>query len=279
MNGSPTDVETSGRSIGAVLAELDERAEKAGAIITGIRYNGNDLLAEAIPDITESAADGPGIIELHAEPVADMKARAIDSLLQLVKAAALATDRDTIQVARKAWSTYRTSFDGLYSVEELSFLDAFVTALDAGNSKAIAEIAAKLTAFFSERLAELQDPLAAMAAASRLFHSLAQDLADVPVRLQTGREADGMRTMVLVVELINKTVRLLPDFVRSVPGAAELRIEGKDVGDFYSDFNHVLRELASAFENRDSVLIGDLAEYELLPRLKAFFTAISTTRA
>jgi hypothetical protein len=112
-----------------------------------------------------------------------------------------------------------------------------------------------------------------MLTASQLFDSIRTDLSEVAVRLQTGKEAEGMRTMVMVVELINKTVRILPDFMRTVPGAAELAIGGRNIGDFYDDFNVVFRELAGAFENKDSVLIGDLAEYEILPRLSAFFDA------
>ena len=36
----------------------------------------------------------------------------------------------------------------------------------------------------------------------------------------------------------------------------------------------MLKELTGAFENKDAVLIGDLAEYEILPRMRSFFSAM-----
>lgn len=278
MNGTATEVAVAGRNVGEILSELDEHAEKAGAIITCIRYNGATLDAESIPGITGAAADGPGTLELTAEPATGMKARAIETLLQLVEAAATASDEATVAAVRQAWTSYRLAFDGLYSAEESSFLDAFGMEL-AGNgdeiqsTAGISGTASQLASFFSERLTELQNPAGSMLAASLLFDSIRTDLSEVAVRLQTGKEAEGMHTMVMVVELINKTVRILPDFMRTVPGAAGLSIEGRNIGEFYDDFNVVLRELAGAFENKDSVLIGDLAEYEILPRLSAFFLA------
>lgn len=291
MNGTATEIAVAGRNVGDVLSELDEHAEKAGAIITGIRYNGKNLDAESIAGITGDPADGPGSLELSAESATDMKARAIDTLLQLIDAAAVATDTETHEAVRNAWASYRSAFDGLYSAEESSFLDAFGKELtgngsavnkiddkeaEAGTTAGINETAARLASFFGERLAELRDPAAAMMTASQLFDSIRTDLSEVAVRLQTGKEAEGMHTMVMVVELINKTVRILPDFMRTVPGAARLAIDGKDIGDFYDDFNIVFRELAGAFESKDSVLIGDLAEYEILPRLSSFFLAART---
>jgi hypothetical protein len=44
--------------------------------------------------------------------------------------------------------------------------------------------------------------------------------------------------------------------------------------EFYGSFNDVLRQLTDAFEHKDAVLIGDLAEYEILPRMKSFFAAM-----
>jgi hypothetical protein len=43
--------------------------------------------------------------------------------------------------------------------------------------------------------------------------------------------------------------------------------ENEDLQSFYRELNSVLSELLQAFETRDSVLIGDLMEYEVAPRL------------
>jgi hypothetical protein len=43
---------------------------------------------------------------------------------------------------------------------------------------------------------------------------------------------------------------------------------------FIDEFDAILKELSAAYENRDTVLVGDLSEYELSPRLLQFFTAL-----
>jgi len=42
----------------------------------------------------------------------------------------------------------------------------------------------------------------------------------------------------------------------------------EDLEAFYEELNGVLSELLEAFDAKDSVLIGDLMEYEIAPRLE-----------
>jgi hypothetical protein len=42
------------------------------------------------------------------------------------------------------------------------------------------------------------------------------------------------------------------------------------------EFGAALKELLAAYEVRDAVLVGDLAEYELAPRLRGLYAAINT---
>ncbi|OHD20389.1 MAG: hypothetical protein A2Y38_26390 [Spirochaetes bacterium GWB1_59_5] len=277
MNGTTSLVSAEGRTVGDILAILDERAEAMGEIIVEVAVNGVALSPDELAEASNLAASGEGTVALVSEPAADLKARGLESLIELVQAAAQAMvsgDSEAADSARKAWESYRTSFGGLFSAEEASFMDAFGERLAPGNSgAALGPLADNLAAFFSERLAELRNPGEAMMAAARLFDAIKEDLSEVPVRLQTGKDAEAMRTMVLAVELINKTVRIMPEFVRA-SSSVPLDIGGTAMPEFYSALNGVLRELAQAFENKDGVLIGDLAEYEIRPRLESFYSAI-----
>lgn len=277
MNGMTAEVALEGRTVGDVLAILDERAEAMGEIIVEVAVNGVALSPDELAEASNMAAAGESTVALVSEPAADLKARALESLIKLVRAAAEAMgsgDAEAADSARAAWESYRTSFGGLFSAEEASFIDAFGERLVSGNSAAaLGPLAENLATFFSERLAELHNPGEAMMAAARLFDAIKDDLSEVPVRLQTGKDAEAMRTMVLAVELINKTVRIMPEFVRT-SSSVPLEVEGTAMPEFYGALNGVLRELAQAFENKDGVLIGDLAEYEIRPRLESFYSAI-----
>ena len=271
VNGMPAELKPDGLTLGQILGELDGRLEAAGGIIVSISLDGKAIDAEALPAVADLPGIGPGRLEIIAESSSTMKAGAIRTLLELVDASAQA-DMQSLPAVRATWSRYRGAFGGLYSAEEESFLDAFAAELETGQA-GVRNAAARLSSFFGERLAEVEDPEGSMRAAARIFASLRPELAEVSVRMQTGKDAEAIKTMMLTVELINKAVRLLPEFSRAVPGAVDFSVDGKTVGEFFDGFNDILRELAGAFESRDGVLIGDLAEYEILPRLDLFFKA------
>ncbi len=48
----------------------------------------------------------------------------------------------------------------------------------------------------------------------------------------------------------------------------ELKIGNKSSKEFYEELNSNLKELIEAFKTNDSVLIGDLLEYEIAPRIE-----------
>jgi len=277
VNGDAIEVATKGRSLGEALAELDERAEAIGAIIIELRRDGTALSPEDIAAASEAPAEGPGLVELAMRPAAELKEGALETLLELLAASAAAgnaADRDALAAANEAWASFSATYGGLLSAEEASFIEAFVARLSSKGPE-VSRTADQLASFFGERLAELKDPIGAMRSAAALFDAVKDDLAEVPVRLQTGRDAEAMKTMVIAVELINKTVRVLSSFSRTVEeaGGAPILIDGATIPDFYGSLNGVLRELAEAFEAKDGVLIGDLAEYEIRPRLASFYAA------
>ena len=86
MNGTAAEAAITGRTIGDVLAELDERAEAMGAIIVEVDLNGRSLSPDELAEACAGSADAPGTISLVAESAAGLKARGLESLLELVEA-------------------------------------------------------------------------------------------------------------------------------------------------------------------------------------------------
>jgi hypothetical protein len=123
--------------------------------------------------------------------------------------------------------------------------------------------AAQLIAEETESLRrELQDPRSA------LFHTLGQldsvleSLDDLGPLFQKGRDREGF-------ELILRLFNALEDLNRRA--SAVFRIEGGDEhpwSHFHSDLQPVLREAEGALESKDYILLTDLIEYELTPRLR-----------
>ena len=72
--------------------------------------------------------------------------------------------------------------------------------------------------------------------------------------------------------LMTKLTRLLPLVHFEKPELEDVRIDGQTTQELTTGLNGMLTELAEAFEARDSVLIGDLLEYEIPPRVEQFIT-------
>jgi hypothetical protein len=73
-----------------------------------------------------------------------------------------------------------------------------------------------------------------------------------------------MDTIVRFSELSQTLVRLVASIF---PDNSNEKLQA-----FYQDLNSVLSELLEAFAAKDSVLIGDLMEYEIAPRLEQLRT-------
>ena len=98
------------------------------------------------------------------------------------------------------------------------------------------------------------------------FEKTAEDAGNVSILLQTGKDREAMETVIEFVEFLKKFSRILGilDIKKSIP------VKKEEI----SEFNSMLKELCSAIENSDSVLVGDLLEYEIIPVVENILTEI-----
>ncbi|HAW85808.1 MAG: hypothetical protein A2087_10405 [Spirochaetes bacterium GWD1_61_31] len=277
VNDQVTEHNFAQETYGDILTFLDEKAEKAGQIIVAITLNGQSVGADHVVSLAANPCQPDDGLEIRTQPIRFMRVDAISILLGLTDAMRSNPDAERVAALKADTVEFRNRYSGLFSAEENSFIDSLLETLRSVPEENLATCHDKLEQvrlFFSERLAEAEDPRLAMVKTTALFQSLFDDLGTVSVRLQTGKDRAAMHTMVVIVELINKTVRILPDFIAVLPDSRDLRIDNQTIQEFYDNFNGVLRELMTAFEHKDSVLIGDLAEYEIRPRMAVFFKAI-----
>lgn len=274
-------------SLGDALARVDELLDTAGSIIIGLRIDGQNLDPDDFPRIKDKPVSDFALIEVDAESQSAIKVKAITTLLELASLAgeaASAESSDNWPALASGLGELAEAFAGLFSADELSFVQGLAalaakTAEQAPSPEAavraeLADRAAKLSILFSERLAEIESPEEEMRKAAALYAAQAEELKELPVLLQTGKDERAMKAIFLFIEIFNKVIRLVPELEGRGLDTKALRIVGESLPEFYASFNDVLRRLSSAFEDRDSVLIGDLAEYEVAPRMASFFAAV-----
>jgi hypothetical protein len=289
VNGRPLAVESrAGGSLGEILAGADDLIEKSGSVIISLKVDGHEVDAEGYAEVSGVPASSVGEVEIRAEESAAVRIRALETLLELLALAGSSAAEDP-EGRPRDWPGIRAgasdmseAFAGLFSADELSFVKLFSALLDKAGDEPdrasrieISAQADRIGSFFSERLSELRDPAAEMRAAAALFSEKSSELAELPVLLQTGKEPQAMKSVLSFIEIFNKVIRILPELRRTGIDTSSIRIEGSPLPEFYDSFNEVLRGLIDGLEHRDAVLIGDLAEYEVLPRMKSFFASMA----
>ena len=294
VNGAPIALEAKDTdSLGVLLAEADELLDKAGSVIVSLSVDGEEVDAEGYARCAERSASSVDRVEIRAEDAAAIRLRALETLLELLAIAKRSAEDTAAEAgpeggAAPDWKGLRTgaqdmrdAFAGLFAADELSFVQFFAEFLervgdepDQASRIEISAQADRLSSVFGERLAELRSPVAEMRSTAALFEGRSGELAEIPVLLQTGKEDKAMKTVLFFIEIFNKVIRIIPELRRSGVDTASIRVGDLPMPEFYGAFNGVLRQLTDAFEHKDSVLIGDLAEYEILPRMSSFFAAM-----
>lgn len=109
---------------------------------------------------------------------------------------------------------------------------------------------------------------------SDLFTELANQMEKVPVDLQNGKNLEVSNSIKKLADNIEQfchvatLATLFPETFKNT------QIEGVDFKEFFMDFSHILKDFENALQTNDSVMIGDLSEYEICPRLQSISNAL-----
>lgn len=106
------------------------------------------------------------------------------------------------------------------------------------------------------------------------FNNLIEPLKQIPVEMQSGKDACAKQTIIKLSDTMNLFCSLITWSSLFPETFGQLKVEDKDFSQFLGDFSKILNDFKDALENSDSVLIGDLAEYEICPRLESISNAL-----
>ena len=132
-----------------------------------------------------------------------------------------------------------------------------------------------LKIILTERISELADPIGELRKTVSALKSSLEEINDISVLLQSGKDREALNRIIKFSELSQKTLRLYP--ILKTSGIYDINsvvIDDRNISDYYIDLNGILSELVEAFSANDSVLIGDLLEYEVAPRLNSLIDVL-----
>lgn len=101
-----------------------------------------------------------------------------------------------------------------------------------------------------------------------------ESLKNIPVEMQSGKDAQAKKTIIQLSDVMNAFCSTVTWSSLFPERFGNIKIDDKTLSDFLSDLSPVLKDFSEALENSDSVLLGDLSEYEICPRLTALYNAL-----
>lgn len=281
MNGQPLEfrLETE-RSVADVSAGVEKWLASGGLCVVAVRADGQEVSTTAALAITSTRR-----LDFTVAPLSEARLAALRTTtryLDLFEDALSRKDRQLLDDLSAGYPSMVEGIRGLLAPQPGSDLHTRLVALDgllAGNTPerivawpaetaagALSSVRA-IRAWVTAKTGEWDDPPAALAALRLQLERAIVDAAEVSVLLQTGREREAMARIITFSELAQSYLAVVERILERTPVPPPL-VGGESLHVFGGSLNGVLKQLLEAFHARDTVLIGDLLEYEVAPRIR-----------
>jgi hypothetical protein len=286
------------RSLGEVVAAVEAWLNKSNLVVASINLELRDS-ANQKRDITEEPEENWAGTPLDEIECLDITARLVKeiqfsniqtvfSYLELLKSALEKKDSSKIEHLLQGREDTFKSLNVIYasslnpnSFQEISDLQSLLAGANAktilewpdGVRKKALDYIEVLKGMLSGRLDEMTNPFSVLASSIKQLELTSDEIKEVSVLLQTGQEQKAMAVIIEFADLSQRLLRVLSSLEESSHiSLKKLKIGEERANGFFADFNGILRELLGAFDTKDTVLIGDLLEYEVAPRIELFLS-------
>ena len=277
INGKPADITLEAeKTVGEVLTGihqwLDSTAETAGFFVSGLEIDEKSYGSRSLDEVFELSLKGISSINVKTSSWAELMLEALVGLKNDLEV----YESRTMDEQKNFWEQWEKTAAAIFIMEHDRELYGFVRKTLKENpfsGSAPSTLTAGAAALVMERIREIEDPEREMTELKPLAEDIAKRLEDLPLDMQTGKDLKAAETITVFSSLVEKIFRLIFLFKHF---AAD--IDTIEVSSMTSEFSAALREMISAYENKDTILVGDLAEYELAPRLRSLMALLSKTR-
>jgi hypothetical protein len=249
------------KTVGELLASLEEWLSGAKRRLAALSIDGKKINADKLDAAFLLDLAGCARIDVETSSIMELYAEALLSARFYIEQKGYSDAAGAIIVSSWETSGARSFLGESYPVFA-DKLDGFILR-GTGDGK-------KLEAEIDERLFELSNPEAALVSMKETIHDITARLESLPLDIQMGKDREASETVFAFSETAGRIFRILSFTPKPAAGHSE-----NDT--FFEEFSGVLKEFLSAYEMRDSVLIGDLAEYEVSPRLAELYDRLSAS--
>lgn len=244
------------KTIGDVLTEIKTWLGSTGMLVGDIEIDNRKMTLEE-KCLSEKPLEEVGQLSIEALSIRESRIRQLEiarDFFALLKDTTEAGDNEALGELESSYRELRTILPQLLGEKPNSSILSELEGTPKQESRE--QVTTAMLGILDKRLKEATNPIGEAKFATVKLTQLAKGLDEVAVNLQTGKNKQAMNAIDELCEILQKFVRCLAWGAGSV---------GMD--NIVEDINKLLSELETALIANDTVLIGDLLEYELKPLL------------
>jgi hypothetical protein len=262
INGQKADITTdTEKSIGEVMAGLEEWLANTRHRLSGFALDGRNVSCEgsSMEEAFSRDIGAVNTLDVYTNSLAELAG------MSILKIRADIEEYESLdyEQRREFYCLWKQSPQALFAAEQMP--DIFTLSRNVFQDNGINTRI--LSAITEERLREIENPAAEFENLRTLVSETCARLVDLPLDIQTGKDGRAAQTIQAFSGITEKIFRIFKLFNNP---AGE-----RSIANLIGEFNASARELSDAYERHDTVLVGDLAEYEMAPRLQELFAAIA----
>jgi len=252
------------KTLGEVFSAVEQWLLNSDHRITQVIVDGQNISSSMLEEIFKKEITGVTTLDIYTNVLAELTATCLISLLKDID------EYEKTPFAQKAkfFEDWRERAQALFIYAQMPDLYSyFFNTFSAGDISAIT-----LRSITEEIQREVNDPVNEFIKVEPVLNEICVRLTDLPLDIQTGKDLRASQSLQLFSAVTEKIIRIF--YQLNSQGYLAKEQEIKTIAQGFADFKNVLKELLEAYERHDTVIVGDLSEYEASPRLKELYLSI-----
>jgi len=267
INGVDADIQPeTEKNVGEILCALDQWLAGMGHRLSGLSIDGETISVGSIDACFGRNIDAVNILDLYTTSILQLFAESLVNTMQDISIYEAAAFEEKGRFAEE----WKQSPQAMLLAEQSPELFSWASQTFSGEGSGTQAFRVVV----EERLRELQDPAAEMSRTGPLVSEICTRLEELPLDIQTGKDARAAETVRTFSGVTEKVFRVFNMLKTEGFPVGEITVENMPIAAYIAEFSTALRELLAAYEQHDTVLVGDLAEYEMAPRLRSLHSAV-----
>jgi hypothetical protein len=266
INGNAADITLDNeKTVGEIIASFEQWLANSGHRLSGISIDGQNADVSKLDDFFFRDINTVNIIDIYTSSLSQLAAENMAALYN----DAQRFEKLDFEEKKLFFNDWKNSPQSAFTNEQMPDLyGLFVNSFSGGeiNSETLISIT-------EERMREINDPALEISGLQRIIEETCSRLNDLALDIQTGKDLRAAQTIQIFTGISEKILRIFQQL--DIQGYLSQKENGeKPVNIIVIEFGNLIKELLEAYEKHDTVLVGDIAEYEASVKLNELYTAI-----